>query len=122
MVLPGRLDLQTIIAFIVLFPAHLGWVALPIFFVVSGFCIHLTYCAFSQPSLKAFYIRRFFRIYPAYLLALLTCRMIGAVRYLQCAEALEGAPDGIFANTLVKGEGCEVTALGIRHSENCASG
>lgn len=70
-VFAGKVDLQTIIAFIVLIPAHLGWVALPIFFVVSGFCIHLTYCASSQPSLKAFYIRRFFRIYPAYLLALL---------------------------------------------------
>lgn len=70
-VFAGKIDLQTIIAFIVLIPAHLGWVALPIFFVVSGFCIHLTYCASSQPSLKAFYVRRFFRIYPAYLLALL---------------------------------------------------
>jgi peptidoglycan/LPS O-acetylase OafA/YrhL len=70
-VFAGKTDLQTIIAFIVLFPGHLGWVALPIFFVVSGFCIHLTYCGSSQPSLKAFYIRRFFRIYPAYLLALL---------------------------------------------------
>ena len=70
-VFAGKVDLQTTIAFIVLIPAHLGWVALPIFFVVSGFCIHLTYCASTQPSLKAFYIRRFFRIYPAYLLALL---------------------------------------------------
>ena len=70
-VFAGKVDLQTVIAFIVLFPGHIGWVALPIFFVVSGFCIHLTYCGTSQPSLKGFYIRRFFRIYPAYLLALL---------------------------------------------------
>jgi peptidoglycan/LPS O-acetylase OafA/YrhL len=70
-VLSGKIDLSTIIAYIVLFPGHLGWVALPIFYVVSGFCIHLTYCASSRPSLKAFYVRRFFRIYPAYLLALL---------------------------------------------------
>lgn len=70
-VFSGKIDLQTIITFIVLFPGHLGWVALPIFFVVSGFCIHLSYFSSSQPSLKKFYVRRFFRIYPAYLVALL---------------------------------------------------
>jgi peptidoglycan/LPS O-acetylase OafA/YrhL len=70
-VFSGKVDLPTIITFIVLLPGRLGWVALPIFYVVSGFCIHLTYCASSRPSLKGFYIRRFFRIYPAYLLALL---------------------------------------------------
>lgn len=70
-VFSGKVDFPTTIAFLVLFPGHLGWVALPIFFVVSGFCIHLTYCQSSQPSLKAFYLRRVFRIYPAYLLALL---------------------------------------------------
>ena len=67
----GKVDPQTVVAFIAFFPLHLGWVALPIFFVVSGFCIHLTYCQPARPDFKAFYIRRFFRIYPPYLLALL---------------------------------------------------
>jgi peptidoglycan/LPS O-acetylase OafA/YrhL len=66
----GKVDLQTIAAFVLFYPAHLGWVALPIFFVVSGFCIHLSYTQTRTPSVKAFYIRRFFRIYPAYLLGL----------------------------------------------------
>jgi peptidoglycan/LPS O-acetylase OafA/YrhL len=66
----GKIDLQNLIAFIAFFPFHLGWSALPIFFVVSGFCIHLTYCQPSRPDFRAFYIRRFFRIYPPYLLAL----------------------------------------------------
>lgn len=70
-VFSGKFDLPTFLTFVILLPGRLGWVALPIFYVVSGFCIHLTYCASSRPSLKAFYVRRFFRIYPAYLLALL---------------------------------------------------
>jgi len=67
----GSVDPQTIIAFVAFFPMHLGWVALPIFFVVSGFCIHLTYCQPARPDFRAFYIRRFFRIYPPYLIPLL---------------------------------------------------
>src|SRR5579859_2460318 len=70
-VFAGKIDWQTIVTYIILFPGHLGWVALPIFFVVSGFCIHLSFCQSAQPSLKKFYVRRFFRIYPAYLVALL---------------------------------------------------
>ena len=69
--LSGRIDWHTLLAFITFFPFHLGWSALPIFFVVSGFCIHLTYCQPSRPDFRAFYVRRFFRIYPPYLLALL---------------------------------------------------
>jgi peptidoglycan/LPS O-acetylase OafA/YrhL len=73
--LSGKVDPQTLIAFIVFFPFHLAWAALPTFFVVSGFCIQLTFCQTSrQPSrtdLVAYYIRRIFRIYPPYLVGLL---------------------------------------------------
>src|SRR5260370_38858737 len=62
----GKIDLQNLIAFTAFFPFHLVWSALPIFFVVSGFCIHLTYFQPSRPDFRAFYIRRFFRIYPPY--------------------------------------------------------
>jgi peptidoglycan/LPS O-acetylase OafA/YrhL len=70
-VVSGKLSLPDLAAFITLFPFRVGWVAVPIFFVVSGFCIHLSYCQARRPSLTAFYIRRVFRIYPAYLVALL---------------------------------------------------
>jgi peptidoglycan/LPS O-acetylase OafA/YrhL len=42
----------------------------PVFFVVSGFCIHVS---FQQQGQRwgSFFIRRFFRIYPAYLAALI---------------------------------------------------
>ena len=70
-VFAGKADLHQLFLFVVFFPFHIGWTALPIFFVVSGFCIHLTYCHPRQSDLKSFYVRRFFRIYPPYLLALL---------------------------------------------------
>lgn len=51
-------------------PLNLGGLGVAIFFVVSGFCIHLS---FQQQGRKYsdFFIRRFFRIYPAYLAAVL---------------------------------------------------
>jgi peptidoglycan/LPS O-acetylase OafA/YrhL len=50
-------------------PLGIGNVGVPIFFVVSGFCIHLS---FQQQGRKwgSFFLRRFFRIYPAYFMAL----------------------------------------------------
>ena len=47
----------------------------PIFFVVSGFCIHLSY---QQQGRKwgGFFVRRFFRIYPPYFFAVLLFALI----------------------------------------------
>lgn len=52
-------------------PLTLGWIGVPIFFVVSGFCIHLSHERSQKKSWRVFVIRRFFRIYPPYLVALL---------------------------------------------------
>ena len=41
------------------------------FFVISGFCIHLNYVRNRQQGWTPFFIRRFFRIYPPYLVAVL---------------------------------------------------
>jgi peptidoglycan/LPS O-acetylase OafA/YrhL len=41
----------------------------PIFFVISGFCIHLSFT--QNPSWTTFFNKRFFRIYPPYLAALI---------------------------------------------------
>lgn len=56
--------------FVTFFPITFsGHAGVPVFFVVSGFCIHMSFqkqgCRWSD-----FFIRRFFRIYPAYLVAL----------------------------------------------------
>jgi len=47
----------------------------PIFFVVSGFCIHMSY---EQQGRKwgSFFVRRFFRIYPPYFFAVLVFALI----------------------------------------------
>jgi peptidoglycan/LPS O-acetylase OafA/YrhL len=70
-VFAGKADLHSLASFIAFFPFHLDWCALSIFFVVSGFCIHMTYFQPSRPSVAKFYLRRLFRIYPAYLLAII---------------------------------------------------
>src|SRR5579863_4992242 len=53
-------------SFLALLPLNIGWIGVPIFFVVSGFCIHVS---FQQQGCewRSFFIRRFFRIYPAYI-------------------------------------------------------
>lgn len=53
-----------------LWPLSLGWSGVAIFFVVSGFCVHLSFA--KDPRWRAYFVRRFFRIYPPYLLALVT--------------------------------------------------
>ncbi len=64
-------DFSTSTSFLALLPATFGWAGVAIFFVVSGFCIHLSYLQASSKDWRTFYIRRFFRIYPPYLLALI---------------------------------------------------
>ncbi len=67
----GRLfsTLEVPRSFVPLLPVTFGWVGVTIFFVVSGFCIHLSFS--RQADWPTFFTRRFFRIYPPYLAALL---------------------------------------------------
>ena len=51
-------------------PFTAGFLGVAIFFVVSGFCIHLSHEKSKQKGFTVFFVRRFFRIYPPYLLAL----------------------------------------------------
>lgn len=57
--------------FLLLLPLGFGWTGVPVFFVVSGFCIHLTRIKQSGGGWRTFFGRRFFRIYPTYLIVLL---------------------------------------------------
>lgn len=61
--------LQAPRSFLPLIPASFGWAGVAIFFVVSGFCIHLSFS--RSPRWSSFFWRRFFRIYPVYLITLL---------------------------------------------------
>jgi peptidoglycan/LPS O-acetylase OafA/YrhL len=54
-----------------LFPlTYGGTMGVATFFVVSGFCIHLSYVNSRHQGWAAFFWRRFFRIYPAYVFCL----------------------------------------------------
>jgi len=57
--------------FLALLPGSWGFAGVAIFFVVSGFCIHLSHQRSSRDSWTEFSIRRFFRIYPPYLIAVM---------------------------------------------------
>ncbi len=58
-------------SYFALFPVTFGWAGVMVFFVVSGFCIHLSYLRGAPGGWRDFYVRRFFRIYPLYLISLL---------------------------------------------------
>lgn len=56
------------------YPLTLGWCGVSLFFVLSGFLIHLTSVKAADSgrlSVKGFYLRRFWRIYPPYFIALI---------------------------------------------------
>ena len=55
---------------LVLFPFSYGFAGVAVFFVVSGFCIHLSHQRSKERSWLSFANKRFFRIYPPYLLAI----------------------------------------------------
>jgi peptidoglycan/LPS O-acetylase OafA/YrhL len=49
----------------------LGWAGVALFFVISGFCIHYSYLRTANLKPRSFFWRRFWRIYPAYIVALI---------------------------------------------------
>ena len=55
-----------------LYTALLGWSGVSLFFVLSGFCIHLSFLRSSAFSASRFFWHRCWRIVPAYFAALLT--------------------------------------------------
>ena len=64
-------DFNSPLPFLVFLPLGFGWMGVPLFFVISGFCIHLTRIKQTDAGWLGFFGRRFFRIYPPYLIALL---------------------------------------------------
>ncbi|MFL6513599.1 MAG: acyltransferase family protein [Chthoniobacterales bacterium] len=55
-------------SYLALLPITWGWAGVSIFFVISGFCIHLSFRQKSDWAI--FFSNRFFRIYPPYFVAL----------------------------------------------------
>jgi peptidoglycan/LPS O-acetylase OafA/YrhL len=69
-------DLKAFMTSILLYPFTIGWSGVAMFFVISGFCIHLSFMNLRTGSFGTFYIRRLFRIYPPYLFALLAFAIV----------------------------------------------
>jgi peptidoglycan/LPS O-acetylase OafA/YrhL len=55
--------------FLILTPITFGWAGVAVFFVVSGFCIHLSFL--RHPNFKNFFWKRFWRICPPYFVCLI---------------------------------------------------
>lgn len=64
-------SLQVSWTFLLLSPTTMGWLGVAVFFALSGFCIHYSYERGARKGIGEFYIRRIFRLYPPYLIALL---------------------------------------------------
>lgn len=64
-------DGNSAIEFIVSYLTQFGANGVALFFVISGFVIHLSFLKTKFFNIKTFYWRRFWRIYPPYLLALI---------------------------------------------------
>ena len=62
--------------FLWLFPVTFGWVGVALFFVLSGFCIHWSFLRRKSFSVRGFYLARFWRIYPPYLIALIASAVL----------------------------------------------
>jgi peptidoglycan/LPS O-acetylase OafA/YrhL len=58
------------LSFYFLYPLSFGWLGVPLFFVISGFCIHASTLNAGRFGALTFFGRRFWRIYPPYLAAL----------------------------------------------------
>lgn len=61
------------------YPITFGWAGVSLFFVISGFCIHSSYLRSGRFEAVNFYWRRTWRIWPAYLAALLAFTFLLAV-------------------------------------------
>ena len=57
-------------SYLLLFPFSYGSAGVAIFFVISGFCIHLSHARSEDSNWLSFFRKRFCRIYPPYLVAL----------------------------------------------------
>lgn len=68
----GFLEINNILSIWLNFnPISFGWTGVNLFLIISGFLIHLSFLKNSDSfNVKSFYLKRFWRIYPPYLLIL----------------------------------------------------
>lgn len=73
---------------------ELGWIGVPIFFVISGYCITASADVkdFSKFDARRFFLRRFRRIYPPYWMMIFLLSLVGIVVYIAKIGFLLEAP------------------------------
>ncbi len=67
--------------FFSLYPITFGWAGVSLFFVLSGFCIHLSFLRSTAFSLPHFFWNRVWRIAPAYFVALVAFSLLTHVEF-----------------------------------------
>ncbi len=81
------------------YPLTLGWAGVALFFVISGFCIHLSFLRGGFDP-RRFFWKRFWRIYPAYLAALMAFSVVIRPRIWTPEGALHFASHALFLHNL----------------------
>jgi peptidoglycan/LPS O-acetylase OafA/YrhL len=74
--------------FYLLYPLCFGWGGVAVFFVISGFCIHISHASSEQPNWADFFRRRAWRILPPYFVALLAFAFLWQGTRLSNADVL----------------------------------
>jgi peptidoglycan/LPS O-acetylase OafA/YrhL len=69
------------------YPITFGWAGVALFFVLSGFCIHLSFLQRGHFNITHFFWRRLWRIYPAYAIALLVFTIFARIDIFSIAGA-----------------------------------
>lgn len=64
--------------------AKFGWLGVPVFFVISGYCILLS--AYHSKNSLQFIIRRFFRIFPTYWFSLVLVLIVALLQKLMTGD------------------------------------
>ncbi len=82
-------DFDVTRSFLALYPLTYGFAGVAMFFVVSGFCIHLSHSRSRYPGWLYFLNRRFFRIYPPYLVAIVLFAFFWPYGFLSPTVATE---------------------------------
>ncbi|XZE54246.1 acyltransferase family protein [Planctomycetaceae bacterium SH139] len=78
--------------------ARWGWIGVPVFFVISGYCIGATVESSKVKSTRAveFFAKRFRRIFPPYWLAFgITAFFVVLVDYVLMPHAVSSVPGGL---------------------------
>jgi peptidoglycan/LPS O-acetylase OafA/YrhL len=83
------------------YPITFGWAGVALFFVISGFCIHFSFLRSKSFSFKNFFWRRFWRIYPTYIVSLITFTILGHINIFSSFGAMQFFSHALFLHNFM---------------------